>query len=105
MSNQSKFTIQLSIIHNQGSESYHHAIGCDEALYIGWRPVEELRIGVTPMNDAVQILKVKEMRRDILERTAIQLAQQMADRMEDAEGWHDISRIDPARKSLGGRWN
>lgn len=27
-----------------------------------------------------------------------------AERMEDAEGWHDASRIEPARHQFGGDW-
>ncbi len=105
MTDQPQFTIQLSIIHNRGSERYTHAIGCDQALYIGWRPVEEMKIGAVSMNDAVQLMRVREVRRDLLKQVAIQCAGQMADYMEDAEGWHDPSRIKPARKSLGGRWD
>lgn len=105
MTDQPQFTIQLSIIHNRGSERYTHAIGCDQALYIGWRPVEEMRIGVGSMNDTVELMRVREVRRDILRQAAVQLASQIVDYMEDAEGWHDPDRIKPARELLGGRWD
>lgn len=110
MTDQPKFTIQMTIRDNQTGESYHHAVGCDEALRIGTRAVEDLKAGsflgaaLMPMDAAVTLMKTREMRRDLLFHAAKMLAGQMADRMQDAEGWHDTSRIEPARKALGGDW-
>lgn len=106
MTERPRFTIELTIRDNYSMESYHHAIGCDQALRIRVRGVEELKagIGLMGMDDAVQMMKTREMRRDLLREAAIQLAGQMADRMQDAEGWHDTSRIEPTRKALGGNW-
>jgi hypothetical protein len=107
MNDRPRFTIELTIRDNYSMESYHHAIGCDQALRISSRAVEEMKagIGLVGMEDAVQMMKTREMRRDLLREAAIMLAGQTADRMQDAEGWHDASRIDPARKALGGRWS
>jgi hypothetical protein len=51
------------------------------------------------------MMRVKEMRRKIFRQIAERLAMQLADRMEDAEGWHDPDRIGPAREQLGGDWS
>ncbi len=57
------------------------------------------------MGDTIELMKAREFRRDLFMHAAKQLAGQMADRMEDAEGWHDESRIEPARAALGGKWD
>jgi hypothetical protein len=85
------------------------AVSCDQALLISTHAVGNLKddsaCGVSTMTlgAVVELIRTKEMRRDILVMIANQLAAQLADRLEDAEGWHDASRIDPARKSLGWR--
>lgn len=106
MNDRPRFTIELTIRDNYGMESYHHAIGCDQALRISTRAVEELKtgLGLVGMSNAIELMRTREMRRDLLRQAAVQLAEQMADRMQDAEGWHDTSRVEPARKALGGDW-
>ena len=104
-----RFTLQLSLIdnHNFGS-SIHMAIDCDDALRISPRAVDEMRLsadlGVSLVSDSqvVTLIMTKELRRDLFKREALRLAGKLADRMEDAEGWHDPDRIEPARKELGG---
>jgi hypothetical protein len=83
------------------------AVGCDEALRVSARSVDELKMGVflAQWHEAVTMLKIKELRRHIFLDAAQRLAHLMADRMEDAEGWHDPDRIEPARRELGGtKW-
>lgn len=102
MSQRPRFTIELSVRDNLGPDKWTHAIGCDNALSISNRVVDEVKLGlVGSFSDTVQILRQKQMRRDILIRAAEQLAAQMADRLEDSEGWHDPSRVDPAKRALG----
>jgi hypothetical protein len=111
MTDRPRFTIELTIRDNYSMESYHHAIGCDQALRISTRAVDDLKSGsslgvsLMGMAEAVTLMKTREMRRDLLRKAAVQLAEQTADRMQDAEGWHDESRIGPARKALGGEWD
>lgn len=102
MDREPRFTIELSIHDNHGYESWHHAIGCDEALSISYRDVDDLKLGVLPggMNNAVQMMKQRQMRRDLLIEAARRLAAQIADRLEDSEGWHDPSRVEPATRAL-----
>lgn len=100
-----RFTIELRIRDRFGEANYAHAIDCDEALRISTRAVDEVKAGIFgSMSDTVKLMRIREMRRQVLIETAKQLAGQMTDRMEDAEGWHDVSRIDTARAALGGRW-
>ncbi len=110
MAKNPRFTIELTIRDNYAGDVYRHAIGCDEALRANLRDVEDLKDGpeigcaFMTLDQTVSVMKKPEIRRDILKQTAVQLAGQMADRMQDAEGWHDASRIGPARKALGGSW-
>lgn len=110
MSENPRFVIEMSIRDTHGYEPpIHRAIGVDEAMRISSRMVDEMKLGVDlgaalGFNDVVELIRTKELRRDVLKRLAVQLAGQMADRLEDAEGWHDPSRVEPARKELGGRW-
>lgn len=110
MSERPRFTISITITDNQGLDRYSHFIGCDEALRVSHRAVDDLKTGalrafsVDPMRETVALMKTREMRRRLLMDAACQLAGQMADRMEDAEGWHDPERIEPARKAIGGSW-
>ena len=86
------------------------AIGVDEALRISPRMVDDIKLtadlGVALVDaaTAIQALKDRKMRRDVLVLLAKQLAGQLADQLEDAEGWHDESRVEPARAELGGDW-
>ena len=96
-----RFMIELSIRDNYNHDSWHHAIGCDEALSISWRDVDDLKAGFMPnMETAVTMMKQRTLRRDLLREAAVRLAMQVADRLEDSEGWHDSSRIEPARQAL-----
>jgi hypothetical protein len=99
-----RFTITLTITDNHGFDKWTHAIGCDEALSISERAVDEMKAGVLPnMDGVVRIMKQREVRRELLVMAAERLAGQMADRLEDSEGWHDPSRIEPAKRALRGR--
>lgn len=48
---------------------------------------------------AVTILKERKFRRDLLIDACRQCGEAIADRMEDAEGWHGESRQEKARAS------
>lgn len=106
MHDKPRFTIEMTIRDNYTGERWRHAIGCDEALSISARAVEDLRAGpvlgasLMSFNDAVELIRTKELRRVILRDTALRLSGQIADHLQDAEGWHDASRIEPARAAL-----
>jgi hypothetical protein len=106
MTDRPRFTLQFTLRDREGFEPpLSIAIGCDQALRISARAVDEAKMGVYGGFDAVaELVRTKEMRRKLFMQVAEQLVGQMADHMEDAEGWHDPERVDPARKALGGRW-
>ena len=111
MNDRPRFTLILTL---QDGDRYEPpiswAIGIDQAVRISSRAVDEMKMGSSlgvstiGMDEVVTLMRTKELRRKIFKEIALQLAGQMADRMEDAEGWHDPDRIEPAREQLGGRW-
>ena len=50
----------------------------------------------------VETLRVRQFRRDLFISECKRLGMLLADTMEDSEGWHDASRIEPAKRSLKG---
>lgn len=104
MTEQPRFTLELSLRDNQSFDPpLRMCIGVDGELRISSRAVEELKIGIGSFDGAVRMMKAKEFRKDMFVQAAKRLAHLLAERMEDAEGWHDQSRIEPARKELGWR--
>jgi hypothetical protein len=57
----------------------------------------------SPMEQTIQVLKRKEFRKDLLMDAAHRLGTLLSERMSDAEGWHDASRVEPAKEQLRGR--
>lgn len=107
MSEKPRFTLQLTLRDNQSYDApLHMAIDVDEVLRISSREVSEMRMGadfgVATMDfDAVvHLIRTKEFRRKFFVEAAQRLGALMAERMEDAEGWHDTGRIAPAREEL-----
>lgn len=56
--------------------------------------------GKSALQVAVERLKRREFRRDLFEKEAARLGRLLAERMEDAEGWHGLDRVDPAKTVL-----
>lgn len=59
--------------------------------------------GVVALNsfeEVVETMKVREFRKDFFIIECKRLGTLLAERMEDAEGWHDLSRVEPAKESL-----
>ncbi len=59
--------------------------------------------GLVKFDDAVEILKRREYRKDLFIDQARRLGTLLAERMEDAEGWHGVSRQEPAKEELSQR--
>lgn len=109
MTDKPRFTIELRIHDRLGDlRPIGYAVGCDNALRISSRAVNMLKFpGPIPevtFDDAIEMIRTKEVRRGILIQAAEQLAGQLCNLLEDAEGWHDPSRIENARKAIGGTW-
>jgi hypothetical protein len=100
-----RFTIELVLRDRHGEQRpLMRAIDVDEAMRISSRAVGEMKLGVGSLAQTVEMMRVREFRRDFLVEAARGLAAEMADLMADAEGWHDASRVEPARRALGGEW-
>ena len=60
------------------------------------------RLGELLEAEVVEEMKARVFRKDLFVRESRRLGAMLAERMEDAEGWHDASRIEPAKESLRG---
>ena len=56
--------------------------------------------GSVPMEAAIKVLRRKQFRKDLFIAECLRLGALLAERMEDAEGWHDESRVEPAKAQL-----
>jgi hypothetical protein len=65
-----------------------------DAAFIGTRAVDELKAGVLfgGLEQAVELMRVREFRRKLLISAATQCGAALADHLEDREGWHGIER-------------
>lgn len=111
MSERARFTLQITLRDNHGYEQpLSMAIGLDNEVRISSRAVSDLKFGaemgfpLVSKEGAVEIMRTKELRKHLFIDAAKQLGTLLAERMEDAEGWHDPERIESARKQLGGQW-
>lgn len=101
-----EFTLMLTLRDKHGYEPpLFMAVDLVEEMRIALRAVEEMKLGLVGFDDAVTMMKVREFRKKLFIEAATRLGALLAERMEDAEGWHDAERIEPARKQLGGRWH
>lgn len=60
--------------------------------------VEDIRACLSTFDGAVSHMKRRALRRETLRRAALQLADQIADTLEDAEGWHGEARQEAVRR-------
>lgn len=100
-----RFTLQLTLRDRHGSNDLSMAIDLEDET-IGyrreaWRDREEMEIGAVSLTSAAKVLEQRAFRKDLFTTAAKRLGTLLAERMEDAEGWHDESRIEPAREQLG----
>jgi len=63
-------------------------------------PWSGMVVGLDSFDDVVKTMKVREFRKDFFIRECKRIGALLAERMEDAEGWHDARRIEPAKRSL-----
>mgnify|MGYP001558573475 CR=1 FL=1 len=59
--------------------------------------------GRDPMTQVAEVIRKRTYRKSFFIEECQRLGQLLAERMEDAEGWHDESRIEPAKQQLRGR--
>ena len=105
MTDEPRFTLQITLRDNHSHEPpLVMAVDLDSEIRIAPRAVGEMRLGVGTFDGAVRMLQVREFRKGLFIRAAERLGALLAGHMEDAEGWHDADRIEPARRQLGGDW-
>lgn len=103
MSDRARFTLELVLRDNHSfAAPLRVCIDLNEEVRISARAVDEMKFGLGTSDGAVH--KCKEMRKSLFRQACERLGALLAERMEDAEGWHDAERIEPARRQLGGRW-
>jgi hypothetical protein len=101
------WTLRLSLEGPFG-ERYQVAIGVDafearDSLVELTPPSPfDLMVGAVSMDAVVKRIKKREIRHDILQKECVRLGEKLAQTMQDAEGWHDASRIEPSRRVLSG---
>lgn len=101
----SGFTLTLTLRDKRGYEQpLHMAVDLDDEVRISSRAVDEMKVGIGTFDGTIRLMKTREFRKSLFIQMATRLGALLAERMEDAEGWHDASRVEPARKQLGGRW-
>lgn len=72
--------------------------------------VRDRLVGLTPphfldmrsFEETVEVMKKRDIRHDILAAECQRLGRKLAQTMQDAEGWHDASRIEPSKRVLRG---
>lgn len=74
-----------------------------DAAFMGSRAAENTRNpapfgGVSPFEDAVRVLKVREFRRMLLREAGAAAGDQLSDFLQDREGWHGLDRQDRVEK-------
>lgn len=74
----------------------------EKAAFKGQRHAEQFHnpapIGGPTFDDAVEVLQVREFRRKLLIEAATGSGMQLADFLEDREGWHGLDRQESTEK-------
>jgi hypothetical protein len=100
-----RFTLTMILQDNHSYDKpLSYAVGVDQELRISLRAIDEMKAGVSNMDQTVRMMRTREFRKALFIQAAERLGTLLAERMEDAEGWHDTGRIEPARRQLGGDW-
>lgn len=103
MSAHPRFTLIMTLRDNEsfGQDGILSvAVGVDQQVKISLQSVDMMKIGFGSFESTVELIRRKEFRKKLFVETAERLGTLLAERMEDAEGWHDASRIEPARAEL-----
>jgi len=89
--------LELRLVNGWGEG--HGAVGYglpQEAAYMGDRIADDVRagasLGTMSMSDVVKVMKVREFRRGLLISACQQAGAQLADFLQDREGWHGLDR-------------
>lgn len=88
--------------HAPNGQDFSMAVKLDEQTARTFQRVASLR-DMGPwekFEQVVEVMRTKHLRKELFIAEATRLGTLLAERMEDAEGWHDASRIEPAKAQL-----
>ena len=91
--------LEMSMIGPYG-ERYTMRVKLDRTTACEFHSLVKPVPGLMAFNEAVEVLKRREYRKDLFIKEAHRLGTLLAERMEDAEGWHGIKRQEPAKQEL-----
>ena len=92
-----KWTLTLTFSNSYG-QSFSRAIDVDHSIAREIQHIEPLKSGIDlmlnpmPFAEACRVLKTKQLRKDLFMQEATRLGGQLAEYLEDKEGWHGESR-------------
>lgn len=92
----SDFTMMLTLQEKRGPRRYQMALDLPVETF-GERLAGEMALGIAfagpdAFDKTASVLKEKKFRRDLLIAASNQIARQLADYLEDSEGWHGEDR-------------
>lgn len=92
---------QLQLTFDSGRDQFTMAIELSDHVAMDCMMAPPSPIPMAGSFDqTVKLLRKKQFRKDLFIKECERLGLLLAERMEDAEGWHDDSRIEPARREL-----
>ncbi len=62
-----------------------------------------MEFGLVSKESVIEVIRKRTYRKDFFKHECLRLGTLLSERMEDAEGWHDESRVEPAKQQLRGR--
>jgi len=89
---------KLILTFDSGRERYTAQINLGQEIASDMDRI--VRSSVNNFSGAVEAIRSKTFRKQLFIRECQRIGEHLAELMEDAEGWHDESRIEPAKKSL-----
>jgi len=102
MKHERRFFLRMSFYDNEGNTFAERAIEIDSA-WTGQRyaEIKPPRAGfdAVTFEDAVEVLRVRELRRKDFIRDAARMGMALADHLEDKEGWHGVDRQERSARS------
>lgn len=106
--NEPAWTLRLSLEGPFG-ERYQVAMGMDaftardQLVDISPPDPFDLQFDAVSLDTVVKRIRKREIRHEILQNECVRLGKKLAQTMQDAEGWHDASRIEPSKRVLRGQ--
>lgn len=100
-----RFFLRMSFYDNEGNTFGERAIEIS-SVFVGRRPdwtklkpPSEYLPGELSFNDGVEILQVREIRREAFINDARRMGMALANHLEDKEGWHGLDRQESVKRT------